>query len=121
MNGAASLRIFLRVFLALFVFALTLATLTRPLNRAKFNFAPELGQLHQGLSRHTFLEVPASSPDVAPAFTFFATDHLRLPTNAYERTFEIGSARQPENWPIVFSGIYRHVPPSKPADPDPSA
>jgi len=120
MVRAASLSIVVRVFLALFVLALTVATLTKPLNRAKFNFAPDVGQLHQGLTRHTFLEVAASSPDIA-AYTCFATDQVGLVRPAREHGFEVVSARQPDNWPIVFSGIYRHVPPSQSGDSEPSA
>lgn len=62
MHNSAPSRIPLRLIFAVFFFALTMAAVARPLVRAKFNFAPELVSLHQGITGHTYLEVGASTP-----------------------------------------------------------
>jgi hypothetical protein len=121
MNTAASFRACLRVFLALFVVALTVATLTRPLHRAKFNFAPEAGQAHQEISRHTYLEVSGSNPHIAAPDVHFISDDMRLIIRAHLRIPEPIIAHQPDNWPIVYSEIYRRLPPPTSGDSDPSA
>jgi hypothetical protein len=120
MNTAASFKACLRAFLALFVVALTVATLTRPLNRAKFNFAPEAGQAHQEISRHTYLEVTGSRPHIAAPDVHFISDDMRLIIQTHLRIPEPIIAHQPDNWPFVYSEIYRRLPPPTSATPIPA-
>jgi hypothetical protein len=121
MNGAEPSHVPLRAILALFFLTLAVTVVAAPLSRAKFNFAPEVVRLHHGLTRHTYLEVAAGSRDLASIHYSFLADHLRLIAQAHQPRLEVMAAGQPDNWPIVFSGIYRHIPPSKSGDSDPSA
>ncbi len=120
MANAAPARISLRIVFALFFLALTVAAVTRPLIRAKFNFAPDMVRMDQGITGHTYLEVGATTPDVAAVFCYVADDIVRPTMRLDQPTLEVAGGRQVDNWPIVFSGIYRRIP-SKTGDSDPSA
>jgi len=111
----------LRVFFTLCFLALMAATVTTPLSWARFNFAPDASQPHQEISRHTFFEVQPSIPDLAPTFNFSPSYDLLLITQAYEQKLESVGGSQPNNWPILFSRIYRQILPSKSDGSDPSA
>jgi hypothetical protein len=106
---------------ALFFLFLTAAALTRPLDRTKFNFSPDLAHLRQGITSHTFLEVTAGSPDLTLAYKSFASDDLQPVAQPDERNLEAASARQADNWPALFPSAYRHIPPSRSGDSDISA
>jgi hypothetical protein len=120
MANAASSRIPLRVLCALFLLALTVAAVTRPLTRAKFNFAPDVVRLDQGITRHTYLEVGAATPEIAPVFCSVVFHGFQPMMLLEHSTVDFVSSRQFGNWPIVFSEIYRHIPPKR-GDSDPSA
>jgi hypothetical protein len=120
MANAAPSRIPLRLLCALFFLALTVAAVTRPLIRAKFNFAPDVVRLEQGITNHTYLEVGAATPDIAPVFCSLIANGLQPVMQSDRPTLDCTNARQVDNWPTVFSAIYRHIPP-KSGDSDPGA
>src|SRR5262249_7484235 len=121
MNGAGCSHIPLRAAFALFFLSLTMTVVPNPLSRAKFNFAPELLGTNHGVGRHTDLEVSAGTRDLAPIHYSFMADDLGPIALSHETRLELAIPGQPDNWPIVFTGIYRHIPPLKSGDPDPSA
>ncbi|HTY54487.1 MAG TPA: hypothetical protein VMB26_04775 [Candidatus Binataceae bacterium] len=121
MANAASLKFPPCVFLALAVLLLAGATVTTPLSRARLNFSPNVNQLHEGISRHTVLEVTAGSFDFTPVCRSFVTDYLHQVTRAQQYDYQVARARQPDNWPIEFSRIYRRIPPLQSGDPELSA
>gem|GEM_PF-6530860 len=96
-----------------------MAAVTRPLIRAKFNFSPDVVRLDQGITNHTYLEVGTATPDFSPVFCSVLAYSLQ-PFVQSERPTVVWATRQLNNWPIVFFGMYRHIPP-KSGDSDPSA
>jgi hypothetical protein len=108
----------LRLLLALFFCVLTTAAVTRPLTRAKFRSAPDVRNVHEGLSRHTFLEVAAGDCEAAATYSFVAPVDLPSVPQRQQGNFKLISAHQAHNWPLTFSPVHRRIPPSKSIDPD---
>lgn len=121
MHSSVPSRIPLRFVLAMFFLALTMAALNRPLVRAKFNFAPDIVHVEQGITRHTYLEVGAAIPEISPVFCSLATGILRPMLQSDEPALETLSARRLEHWPNVFSTTYRHIRPPRRSGSEPSA
>jgi hypothetical protein len=117
MHDRAPSRIPLRFIFAVFFFALTMAAVARPLVRAKFNFAPELVSIHQGITGHTYLEVGASTPEVPPVLCSLAAGNLREIVQLDHRIPDLASDDHPDNWPILLARIYRRIPPDGDSDP----
>lgn len=114
-------RILPHMILTVFFCALAMAAITCPLSRIRLSIAPQLGQVHQGLERHTYFEVSAGGPHSQALHDLLAGSGLPLMVLAQQRSFRRVSAHQLANWPIVFSPVYRHIPPSKSGDSEPSA
>ncbi len=121
MNGARFSWLCGRAVLALFFFALITSGVVTPLSRAKFNFAPDWRQTHQGISRHTYLEVGIGIPKLPGPYPSFLSGDPPLLTQLREPGPKLAGARMPDNWCIVFAAVYRHIPRSRSRDPDPSA
>jgi hypothetical protein len=121
MNTCARSRILSHIILTVFFCALAVAATTRPLSRTRLGRAPQLNQVHQGLERHTFFEVSAGSPHAQALYDLLIRSGVSLMAAAQAQSFRVVSARQPDNWPIAFSPVYRHIPPSKFGDSDLSA
>ena len=121
MNTRARSRILSHIILTVFLCALAVAATSRPLSRTRLGFAPQLNQVHQGLERHTFFEVSGGSPHALALYELLTRSDPSLIATTQEPGFPTLSARQPENWTIVFSAIHRHVPPPKSGDSDLSA
>jgi hypothetical protein len=121
MNTRARSRILSHIILTVFFCALAVAATTRPLSRTGLSLAPQLNQVHQGLERHTFFEVSAGGPHTQALYDLLIRSGPSLMAATQEPGFPAPSARQPDNWPVVFSPVYRHIPPSKSGDSDLSA
>ena len=117
MNTGASSRT-PRIILAVCLCVLGVAAATRPLSPTRSALAPQLNQLHQGLERHIFFEVSAGGSHTPALYDLLIRRDLPLIAATQQQSFRIVSARQPDNWPIVFSLAYRHIPPSKSGDSD---
>jgi hypothetical protein len=121
MNITARSRILSHIILALFLCALAMAASTRPLSRTWLSGAPRLTQVHQGLERYTYFEVPGSGVHSQALYDLLVRSDLPLMAAAHAQSFHAVRAHQPVNWPIAFCSIYRHIPPSKSGDSDLSA
>lgn len=100
------------VILTGFFCALTLAAAIRPLSRTQLGPGTQLSQMHQGLERHTFLEVSNAGFHSQPIYELLIRSALPPIDLARQRNLDVISARQPDNWPVVFSVIHRRVPPT---------
>jgi len=117
MNTRAASRILPRVILMVPFCVLAVAAVTGPLRRTRLELAPQLNQLHQELERHIVFEVSAGGSHTQTLYDLLIRRDLPLMVATQrQQRFRIVSARQPDNWPIVFSPVYRHIPPSKSSD-----
>ena len=121
MNPRAYSRILSHIILTVFFCALAVAAVSRPLARTALSLTPQLNQVHQGLERHTFFEVSAGSPHTQALYDLLIRNDLTLMAAAEMPRFRVVSARQSDNWPVVFLPAYRHIPPAKSGDSDVSA
>lgn len=121
MNTRARSRILSHFILTVLFCALAVAATTRPLSRTGLSLAPQLSQVHQGLERHTFFEVSAGGSHSQALYDLLIRSELFLIAATQEPGFRVVSARQPDNWPVLFSPVYRHIPQSKSGDSDLSA
>ncbi len=122
MNITARSRILPHMILTVFFCALAVAATTRPLSRVRLGVEPQLSQEHQGLERHTFFEVSAGGVYSQTLYDLLArTDLYLLAAEAQRQASRAVAFRQSANWPVVFSPVYRHIPPPRSGDSDPSA
>jgi hypothetical protein len=121
MNTCARSRIALHIILTVLFCAFAVAATSRSLSRTRLGFATQVDQVHRGLERHAFFEVSADgSRGWALSELLILSDRPLLPVTQ-EQSFQLVNTRQQNNWPMVFSPVYRHIPPSKAADSDLSA
>lgn len=122
MNITARSRILPHIILTVFFCALAVAATTRPLSGVRLGVGPQLSQEHRGLERHTFFEVSAGGVYGQTLYDLLARADLCLvAAEAQGQTSRAVAFCQPANWPVVFSRVYRHIPPPKSGESDPSA
>ncbi len=72
--------------------------------------------------RHTFFEVSGGGAYSQTLYDLLARADLRLTAAQPQgQSSRAVSFCQPVNWPVEFSPVYRHIPPAKSGDSDPSA
>lgn len=121
MNTRARSRILPHIILTMLVCALAVAATTRPLSRTRLGLAPQLNQIHQGLERHTYFEVAADGAHHHAVYDLLVRSNLPLIALAQQQSSKLVSTRQQDNWPVLFSPLYRHIPRADQGDPGLSA
>jgi hypothetical protein len=121
MNIIPRSRILPHIILTVFFCALAVAATTYPLARMRLGGSPQLSPVHQQLERHTFFEVSAGGPQSQTLHVLVVGRVLPIMADRQEQFSRLHNIRQSPNWPIRFSPSYRHIPPSKSRDSDPSA
>jgi hypothetical protein len=111
----------LHFLLALFFCTLTTVAITRPLSRASFRSAPDVHTVHEGLSRHTFLEVATGSSEAAPAPGFVIRIDLASLAECRQEPCSALRAHRAYHFPLIFLSTHRRISSPKSADSDPFA
>jgi hypothetical protein len=117
MDAAARYRSLSHLILAVFLCLLAVVATTRPLGRAHLGTRPHLNELNPRLDRNTYFEVSTGASHTHAIHDLLIHRNLSLVAIAQTQSFQVPFRRQPDNWPILFSPVFRHIPPSNPDDP----
>jgi hypothetical protein len=117
MNTASRYRSLSHLILAVFLCLLAVAATTRPLARTHLGSRATFSQLNPRLDRNTYFEVSASASHTHAIRNLLIHRDLSLVAIAQTQSFQTPVERQLDNWPVLFSPVYRHIPPSSLDDP----